>query len=214
MKYKLYKITNNITNDIYVGQTVWTLKKRFGQHVYRALVENNISLFYNAIKKYSKENFSIDLIEEVDDRYSANILEKKLISELKPRYNIQDGGVELSHHSEETKEKLSKVHCGKKLSDETKNKISVALSGIPKSEDHRKQMSLSARKHQTKETKEKLSNIFSKYWLIEYPNGNKDKIHNLNAFCKEHGLNYGNMHKVASGIKKSCKGFKVTYASN
>jgi group I intron endonuclease len=66
---KIYKITNNINGKVYIGQTVKSLKERFEKHCWRTT--NNDLYHFNmaikkAIRKYGKENFTIELIEEVE----------------------------------------------------------------------------------------------------------------------------------------------------
>lgn len=69
MKGKIYKITNKINGKIYIGQTTKTLKERFNAHCWG--VSMNDQYHFNmaiksAIRKYGKENFTIELIEEVE----------------------------------------------------------------------------------------------------------------------------------------------------
>ena len=65
----IYKVTNTINNKIYIGKTTKTLDKRFNNH----LKESNNpkrkykSLLYDAINKYGKDNFKIELVEDVSD---------------------------------------------------------------------------------------------------------------------------------------------------
>jgi hypothetical protein len=64
---KIYKITNNVNNQIYIGSTIKTLKQRFNQHKYnykRFLRGNgsNISS-YKLFDKYGIENCAIELIQ-------------------------------------------------------------------------------------------------------------------------------------------------------
>jgi group I intron endonuclease len=65
-KGKIYKITNKETGLIYVGCTINSLKKRFGEHLYRCFKTDYKSKLYNSIKKYGVENFTIELIEECE----------------------------------------------------------------------------------------------------------------------------------------------------
>ena len=44
----------------------------------------------------------------------------------------KNNGMYGKKHSNETKEKMSKIHKGKKISDEQKRKMSLSLSGIKK----------------------------------------------------------------------------------
>lgn len=65
----IYKITNNLNNKIYIGQTVKTVEKRFQQH------KNNSNksyfshiVLYKAFNKYGIENFECDQIEYVENQ--------------------------------------------------------------------------------------------------------------------------------------------------
>lgn len=55
----IYKITNKINNKIYIGQSV-RIEIRFQEHCYPSANK----VIDKAIKKYGKENFSFDVIEE------------------------------------------------------------------------------------------------------------------------------------------------------
>ena len=65
-KGKIYKITNKENGLIYIGCTINSLKKRFGEHLYRCFKTDYKSKLYNSMKKYGQENFTIELIEECD----------------------------------------------------------------------------------------------------------------------------------------------------
>lgn len=62
---KIYKITNDINDKVYVGQTVRTLKKRFNGHCCYSKSDKTENMYIKrAIHKYGKEHFFISLIEE------------------------------------------------------------------------------------------------------------------------------------------------------
>jgi group I intron endonuclease len=65
-KGKIYKITNIENNLIYIGCTINSLDKRFYEHLYRCFKTDYKSKLYNSIKKYGKEKFTIELIEECE----------------------------------------------------------------------------------------------------------------------------------------------------
>lgn len=67
MRGFIYKITNKINNKSYIGQTIQNVRERFYQH---CAVKCNPEVFrmaiHKAIVKYGKDNFSLEVIEEVD----------------------------------------------------------------------------------------------------------------------------------------------------
>ena len=84
----IYKIENLINHKIYVGQSVH-IERRWKEHCF----PSTNSLISNAIKKYGKENFSFQILEEC----SEEELDDKEISYIKqfdcitPKgYNIKD----------------------------------------------------------------------------------------------------------------------------
>lgn len=91
----IYKITNTINNKNYIGQTSKDLDKRFKQHLSFERKDDNKNYFHSAIKKYGKDCFICEKIEEVDDSmldereiYWINYY--KSIGEA--QYNIAGGG--------------------------------------------------------------------------------------------------------------------------
>ena len=90
----IYKITNLINQKIYVGQTTKSIEVRFKSHYQNP---SRYSLIDKAIKKYGKENFQIELLEEVENE-KLNDKEIFYIKELKSKsefnnYNLTDGGI-------------------------------------------------------------------------------------------------------------------------
>lgn len=70
----IYKITNIQNNKVYIGQTIRPIKDRFHRHLNDAI--NNIldTHFARAIRKYGKENF---IIEQIDQAQTQDELNKK-----------------------------------------------------------------------------------------------------------------------------------------
>ena len=107
---KIYKITNTLNGKMYIGQTNSKLPRRFSGHV-TAAKGGSTSLIHHAIRKYGKDAFKTELLEECDSIEESDIAEKKWIAELntiKPNgYNIEMGGCRnRGSLSEETKAKL------------------------------------------------------------------------------------------------------------
>lgn len=93
------------------------------------------------------------------------------------------------------------------------------LLGIPKSEQHRKNLANSLKgKKQTDEHIQNVKNALSgansklsKRYRVEEPNGNVHIVKGLNAFCRKHNLSQGNMIEVATGKRNHHKQWKCSY---
>ncbi len=116
----IYKITNLINNKIYIGQTKNSLEKRLSGHISDS--KRFDTRLCNAIAKYGSENFIIkEVISGNFNRELTDELEKHYIrlhgSKLRNiGYNIKDGGNSVPM-SNETKQKISKAHKGRKISE-------------------------------------------------------------------------------------------------
>ena len=64
----IYKITNDINNKIYIGQTSRSIQERWKEHINSYKIDTLNRPLYNAMKKYGKEHFHIELIEECDNK--------------------------------------------------------------------------------------------------------------------------------------------------
>ena len=138
--YVIYKITNIIENKSYIGQTTRDINKRFEEHC-----NTPGKTLYDVIKKYGKENFTIEIIDNTASNYEElDLLEDKYILEfntLIPNgYNSKRGGGARHFQTEETKKKMSKSKkgkytgkdnsfYGKNHNEKTKRKISEAHKG-------------------------------------------------------------------------------------
>jgi group I intron endonuclease len=158
----IYKATNNITEESYIGYATVDLKVRKRNHK-SSTNRGDGCYFHNAIRKYGWNNFRWILLEQgVMDFEILKELEIYWIKEFGTKYpngyNLTDGGGGIygHKHSEETRRKLSEVKKGKKrgpVSEEAKKKMSEALKGkIPwskgktLSEETRRKMSEAKKK--------------------------------------------------------------------
>lgn len=72
MSSRIYKITNDINNKVYVGKTCLSIDERFKQHCCDARKINEEKRpLYTAMNKYGSEHFSISLIEECEDENAS-----------------------------------------------------------------------------------------------------------------------------------------------
>lgn len=67
----IYKISNDINDKVYIGQTKKTINYRFKEHIRQAQYEKEgnrpITYFHNAINKYGEEHFFVNQIEQCDN---------------------------------------------------------------------------------------------------------------------------------------------------
>jgi group I intron endonuclease len=124
-KYTLYRHTFP-NGKIYIGITKQKPEVRWGKNGRN--YEGN-SLLWKAILKYGWENIKHEILYTNLTEEQANELEIDLINQYKATdrnfgYNIWPGGLVSSgwHHSEETKQKLSKMFSGKKYLNRRSNK--------------------------------------------------------------------------------------------
>lgn len=89
----IYKITNDVTNKVYIGKTTSAIEKRYKEHIKQSKYNNKYHL-YRAMNKYGLEHFHIEEIEEcLSDKLSER--EKywiKYYDSFKNGYNMTMGG--------------------------------------------------------------------------------------------------------------------------
>jgi group I intron endonuclease len=113
-KSGIYKWTNKLTNDIYIGQSV-DLAKRFIRYFNLSYLKNRETLIISrALIKYGYSSFQLEILEYCD---IADLTEREqyYLDKLNPKYNIL---------------KIAGSSLGHKLTEETKAKISKSLKGI------------------------------------------------------------------------------------
>ena len=124
----IYKITNIQNNKVYIGQTIRPIEQRFRRQLNDAL--NNIldTHFARAIRKYGKENFIIEQIDEAQTQDELNQKEQYWIryyNSVKEGYNETDaiskcGGNTYQSKTEEEmeviKDKIRQTKIGNKNS--------------------------------------------------------------------------------------------------
>ena len=95
----IYKITNLITNDCYIGQSR-NLKKRINNHHQKGI---HSKLFEEHISKYGWGNFQVEILEECREE---DLLEREAyyIDLLKPTYNTIVRGRDVP---QKTRDKIS-----------------------------------------------------------------------------------------------------------
>ena len=122
----IYKISNTQNDKVYIGQTIRPIEQRFHRHLNDAL--NNIldTHFARAIRKYGKNSFIIEKIDEAKIQEELNKKEQywiKYYNSVKDGYNETDailkcGGNTYQSKTEEEmeviKEKIRQTKIGSK----------------------------------------------------------------------------------------------------
>ena len=87
----IYKITNKLNNDFYIGKTFKSIEARFAEHLHESTGLRSETHLHRAIRKYGKDAFCVGLLEDCD----AMMLDERevhWIATLTPRYNMTGGG--------------------------------------------------------------------------------------------------------------------------
>lgn len=100
----IYKIVNKINGKVYIGKTIYTTAYRWNQHISAATSDKEKDdynyLLHKAIRKYGVDNFTVEVIEEVEDEtklssreiYWINYYNSCILEEDSNGYNMTYGG--------------------------------------------------------------------------------------------------------------------------
>lgn len=88
----IYKITNNINKDFYIGKTSNDIETRFYHHKYNSQKRKSQTYLHRAMRKYGIKNFSISQIDKANTLKELNLKEIYWIESLSPHYNMTKGG--------------------------------------------------------------------------------------------------------------------------
>jgi group I intron endonuclease len=160
----IYKATNKINGKAYIGFTTkWPMRK----DVHERKSRSGDEYFHNALAKYGTDNFEwFVLLTEATLQDEIDLIEEhNTFWETGQGYNLTRGGKGTNGNKfkmpEEAKRKISEAHKGKTISDyqrsilrlnahrmkmdghtpEAKAKISARFKGIPKTEEHKQNIS-------------------------------------------------------------------------
>lgn len=126
----IYKITNNINKKIYVGQTTIPISVRFRCHCNGKQLTMPI---YHAIKKYGRENFSLEMIAICSNKEKLDKFEQITIKKMKSQdsnigYNIARGGQ--PQITESGRKKISLANKNRKQKPESIEKRIITCYGL------------------------------------------------------------------------------------
>ena len=143
MQYYIYKITNKLNGKAYVGQH----KVYPGEHFMRYMGKG--IAIRAAIQKYGKENFTKEILEEIEDDEKHELTSERerywiaALNTMQPNgYNLSPGGEGGCTPEAAAKGLATKRANGNnKRSLETRRKMSEARIGIKFSDKHRQHLS-------------------------------------------------------------------------
>lgn len=183
----IYKYTSP-SNKHYIGQTI---NENIRKSHHRITTAKNGTKFGNAISKYGLENFSYEILFTSEWTSDLTALKEELDSmeiyyidkfhSFDYGYNLTKGGEGTLgyHHSEESKEKISKA--SKNSSKETRRKISQRNKGRIVSKETREKISKSSiGKKMSKESRQKMSDsqkgkVYSEEQIQKFRDSAKNK---------------------------------------
>lgn len=140
----IYKISNNVTDDCYIGVTGETPSElRFKGHKKASRYGSKCHI-HRAMRKYGAENFSFSVLElGENEEYLRKVAEPMYIAWLRPKYNMTLGGegsFGLCEASRSQKSLALKTSCA---ATEQRKQLHLKSKGTPKTIEHRRALSVS-----------------------------------------------------------------------
>lgn len=222
----IYKATCKTTGKSYIGYTTMRLKDRFKYcgkraHLVRAFDLKEKSKFYNALRKYGWQDFTVSILEKMTIE-QAKIREANGKTYISNReiywiekydayyngYNMTLGGDGIFglKMSEETRRKISLASTGRSCSgwhhtEEAKRKISQISKGNKynlgrtQTQEEKDKRAASLRgKHRTEEQKAKMSKIQKEVW------SNEELRQKHSAICKGRVISEEQKQKISNTL--------------
>jgi len=147
----IYKITNEVTKKVYIGQTTQTLDNRIKNHLKES--KNNVKRpFLNALKKYGLNSFIFEVIDSsnnLDELNEKEIYWINFYNSVSPNgYNVTGGGQgkKLTPTKElklriceglKNSEKWNKILNSEEFKEKRKNNFSVWNKGKKFNQEHK-----------------------------------------------------------------------------
>ena len=122
----VYKITNTITGDFYIGSSK-DVKRRWTEHKFPSTWKRFLNnQMYQDIQKYGVDKFELEILAEVEPEQLKET-EQKFIELLKPTYNDRNAkGLDIERYKEthkESQKEYQKTEKGKEYIKEYNNQL-------------------------------------------------------------------------------------------
>lgn len=107
-RFTIYCHTNRVNGKRYVGQTVYSMEKRWADHISASKAQKGGSrVFAAAIRKYGVDAFDHQVLEVTSTQEDADLYETLWIEQMGCRvpngYNLESGGGGHGRHHDDTK---------------------------------------------------------------------------------------------------------------
>lgn len=206
----IYKITNTITNKIYIGKTTLMILERFDKHIRNS--KDGDTYLYKSFRKYGIENFTIESIEECSDDILNNrecFWIKELNSLIPNGYNMTEGGTGGDTSvSPKYKESMKKMHESRISEDYA----TYGFLGKVHTSDSKQKQSQARKKHWDSLSSQQLEERSKK--ISGSKNGMFGKIPKNSIQIILNGIEYNSISEAcrATGMSaKSVKKYGVIY---
>lgn len=216
----VYKIQNLIDGKIYIGQTVFTFKKRYGGGKWWKTT--SCKHLKNAAQKYGHENFSVEILERnVKTTEEMDELERFYIKSfdcMEPKgYNINSGGENRHFYSREQRIISAKARRGSDFA-EIKNQLTGEVLKIENVNEFCEKNDYSSGsicdvlkgniisyKYWT------LPSVTMRYWILRNEDGREEKVveNDGRKFCIKHGLKIRDFEQMILGFDRG--GWRVVF---
>lgn len=222
----VYKITNAVNGKIYVGLTTKSIEARFRSHIHDSIYNKKPTAILRAIRKYGKENFSIEELQKYTSLEELGKGEYWWIRNLKTLspsgYNLKDGGHSGWTYTLEVLEKMREAHSGSKngfygqthrpdsifRGNESRKKWYDSLSQQDRMSISKKISISQLGKKASDQTKLNakigfLKSIENRPFYLKDANGEIWRLKGRRAFCAAVGFNYEILKQVLGSSRES-----------
>lgn len=211
MTITIYLLTNTRNGKRYVGQTRRPLHDRLRHHAWASTAIHTRMPVASAIAKYGWTAFSSEVLATTEKQDEADRMElhfaKTLPTFVPHGYNLKAGNGP-GALSADVRARIGAAHRGKHVTSETRARLSASHMGIGRPEhlrraDALRYMGQSVSSLGPPAAARKLAKSYS----LVNPFGESMAVHNLKLFCRERGLPYIQIWKVATGRRRMAHGW-------
>jgi hypothetical protein len=209
----IYKITNTQNGKIYIGKTLNSVEKRFGEHCRDYLRERcEKRPLYAAMRKYGVDNFIVETIEETDNPDERERYWIEYYGSFKNGYNATTGGDGRSYIDVDliisTYQQLQNIT-------ETARRLGICVDTVSKYLHEKKVDMLTSQEIMTQKYG-KITNMYdlNGKFLCSFPSTNAAAdymVANNLTGCKKTTIKQ-HITEVCTGRRKTAAKFKWAYA--